>query len=620
MSEYKEVPGLSGIKLTYVDSVAEADALISWLGERRETDFIAMDTETTGLNEYAADAKVRLVQIGDMHTGWAFRWDRWAGLFFEVMDKWDKGLVLHNAQYDIRYMEANTEWKAPWERIHDTMIMSQVDKSDRRSHALKQLSNSMIDRRASMGQQMLEEEMKTNGWGWADVPFTSIPYTTYSAMDVVLTAQLAYSLDTPNRYAEAYDLEMATLRVCTQMSQAGSRVDLEYSHKKKAELEEYSDKIRKWGYKQYSTNLASNAQLVRLFESLGAEIVERTPKNAPSVNKTQLQIFMNDGRQPEVQQLANLVSNMKKAEKLATTYFENFINGSVDGFIHPQIKTLAARTSRMSVVNPAAQTLPSNDATVRRAIIPRTEDEKILTIDYDQIESRLMAHYSGDENLIKAFEYADATGDNFFVPFGQGVFKDTNFSKNDPRYKVLKSAWYGGLYGASPYKQALTAGVPLEDMEIIAAGINESYPNIKKFQNTVIAAGDKRQSQEGQGYVTLADGRKLRSDRDMSYTLCNYILQGSAAVCLKKALVNLDHAGFGKYMLMPVHDEVLFSVPENECAEALKEMTEIMTYRDGYRVPLTAGPEGPYDSWGSKYKETALDMSYVDVLDFKEDA
>jgi DNA polymerase-1 len=617
VSEYRKAPGLSGVKLTYVDSVEEANQLISWLGERRETDFLALDTETAGLDEYSDDSCIRLVQVGDMQHGWAFRWDRWQGLFFEIMEKWDKEWVLHNAPFDIRHLERHSEWRAPWSRVGCTMVMSQVDDPLRRSHQLKQLTTSLIDKRAQAGQNMLEEEMKTNNWTWGTIPFSSLAYTSYSSLDVVLTAQLAYALETPTRYAEAYDLEMSAQRVCTQMSQAGSRVDLIYSAQKKAELEEYAEKVKEWGKKTYNTVLTSNPQLVRLFETLGGEITERTPKGAPSVNKIQLEAFMTYGS-PEIKQIATLVTDLKKAVKISSTYFDNFLEQSVDGFIHPQIKTMAAKTSRMSITSPPCQTLPSNDATVRRAFLPRTDEERIVSVDYDQIESRLMAHYSGDENLIRAFEEADSTGSNFFIPFGRSVFNDPNFSKKDPRYKSLKSCWYGKCYGASPFKMSVTARVPVEEMEHISRGIDTSYPNIKKFQDSVVAIGDKREREEGRGYIVTADGRKLYSERAMSYTLFNYVLQGSAAILLKKAMVSLDNAGLGKYMLLPVHDEVLFSIPENECASAIPEITSIMSHIDGFRVPLTAGAEGPFDNWGQKHEGNESSYADIDILDFTE--
>ena len=78
-----------------------------------------------------------------------------------------------------------------------------------------------------------------------------------------------------------------------------------------------------------------------------------------------------------MQQLAEVVLKQRKADKLANTYFKNFLEGNINGIVHPSIRTLAARTGRMSITQPALQTLPSGDATVRRAFIPKDEDHQI---------------------------------------------------------------------------------------------------------------------------------------------------------------------------------------------------------------------------------------------------
>jgi DNA polymerase-1 len=84
------------------------------------------------------------------------------------------------------------------------------------------------------------------------------------------------------------------------------------------------------------------------------------------------------------------------------------------------------------------------------------------------------------------------------------------------------------------------------------------------------------------------------------YSLTNYLLQGHAAELLKDAIVRLDHAGFGDYMLLPVHDEIIFSVPKEDYKEAMETIGQVMTIR-GMAVDVPADPEGPMYRWGDKY-------------------
>jgi DNA polymerase-1 len=150
-------------------------------------------------------------------------------------------------------------------------------------------------------------------------------------------------------------------------------------------------------------------QLVRLFESLGAEITEYTPTGQKSATKDQLKLLAINGND-EVKNLAEIVLKQRKADKLANTYFSNFLSENVNGVVHPSVKTLGARTSRMSIQNPALQTLPKGDDTVRTAFIPKDENHVIITSDLDQVEFRMFASLSQDPNLISLFNRADATG------------------------------------------------------------------------------------------------------------------------------------------------------------------------------------------------------------------
>jgi len=113
----------------------------------------------------------------------------------------------------------------------------------------------------------------------------------------------------------------------------------------------------------------------------------------------------------------------------------------------------------------------------------------------------------------------------------------------------------------------------------------------------------RRERSEGQGYVITPIGRRLPCDEGRVYTLTNYTIQSSAADVLKRAIVDLDSAGYGPYMILPVHDEVVFDLPEEDVEQALKEIPEIMADREHFDIPLLADAEGGYDNWGEKYSK-----------------
>lgn len=605
--------GLDGVQVTLVDSVEKANQFINWLGQRRPHNAIAVDTETgekPGMHRSHAlspwHGDLRLVQVGDAMHGWSIPWDEWSGVFYEAMNKFDGPLVCHNIAFEARWFDVKSKFKIPWERAHDTMIMAHlIDPLG--PGALKALSRHLVDNFASILQDKLDQDLASNGWTWGTVPTNFEPYWSYGALDTVLTMRLwekFYEQCGPTGpYNKAYELEMATRKIVTRMEINGARVDLDYSQKKYDELLNYSQSVKDWAAGKYSgTSITSNIQLVRLFESLGAEIIETTPSGQKACTKDQLKMLVRDGNE-EVKYLADTVLKLRKADKLANTYFLNFIEKSVDGILHPSVKTLGARTSRMSITDPALQTLPKGDETVRRAFIPKDENHVIITSDLDQVEFRMFASLSGDENLITLFNRADQIGSDPFTEIGREVYQEPDMQRSDKRRSLIKGMVYGRLYGAGVAKQALTAGVSEAQMRSVSDAFDKRFPGMIRFQKKIENLGNTRETQEGQGYIKTWTGRKIPCDQGRVYTLINYLIQGGAAEIFKSNLVKLDQADLTEYLIVPVHDEIVLQAPRKDAEEIKKVVQECMTTKgESWSVPLTAGIDGPMETWGDKYE------------------
>lgn len=599
--EVVERPSLADVEVHLVDTVAEASEFMRWLGERRPV--LAVDTETSGLNPYAKDACGRLIQFGDVRSGWSIPWETWSGVALEAFGRYDGDLVFHNAAFDVRWMQMHLKpWMPQWHKIHDTMIMAQIV-NPLGSGALKQLGVQLVDRRANVGETLLKEAMAQQGWTWATVPADYGPFWAYGALDTVITAHLFEILRAHERYPETYQLEMSARRVISHMEENGSPIDLEYCYSMYSRLSEYVEQTKSWGKDTLGISLGSNMQLIKYFsEELGIEVTRTTKSGAPSVDKYQLKMWVNDPPSQKAGDLAKLILDMRKADKLASSYFKNFIEMNVDSVLHPTIKTLGARTGRMSMTNPALQTLPKGEATVRDAFVPH-EGNVLISSDYSQIEMRLMAHFSQDQKLIKTFLDADASGDDFFTTIGRDIYSAPEMNKEDPRRALVKGTMYGKAYGAGIPKMAETAGVPHAQMKSVVDAFDAQYPGVRDFQKAVENVGFRRERDEGQGYVMTPFGRRLPCDTGKVYTLVNYMLQGHAAEALKAAIVRLDSAGLGDYMLLPVHDEIIFSVPKEDYQEAMVLIRDVMSITDDYLVPVPADPEGPLDRWGTKYRK-----------------
>jgi len=612
---------LSGVRLERVDSVQKAGELMTWLSERHETNAIGFDIET---GEYLGNptddalspyhGHIRLAQIGDQNTGWAIPWDEWSGVFYEAMSRWEGHIITHNIAFEAKWMGVQSRFKMPWERSHDTMIQAHIV-DPLGPGALKVLTSRYVDRRAAAMQSMLDEAMAKNGWTWGTVPTTLQEYWAYGALDTVLTVRLWDKLNEDcgpgKRYAGVYDLEMAVRRVVTEMEMNGARVDVDYCERKYKELHDYSSAVKSWGDELYSEpkkkrSITSNQDLVKIFTEIGAEWLEeeRTPTGQRQMNKAVLKRFINDYDGTQAAYLATQVLSMRKASKLADTYFANFMHYNVDGVLHPNIRTLAARTSRMSITNPALQTLGKGERTVRDAFIARNEDEMLISSDLDQVEFRMFASLSEDPQLIALFNKADAdyaggdpNGDSFTYIM-RDLYNNPALDKKSPQRKLIKGYIYGRLYGAGVAKQALTAGVPEEQMRQVAEAFDRNYPGAKQFTQKVEDSGMRRFREEGQGYILTKTGRRLPCDEGKGYTLVNYMIQGGAAEVFKQNLLKLDAAGLTDYLVVPVHDEIVMSIPKAEAPEIMAQVKECMTTREGWAVPLTAGCDGPAERWG----------------------
>lgn len=604
------IPGLQSVQLKLVDSVDQASEFISWLGERRPLNAIAIDTETGELpGRPRKDAlspwhgQLRLVQVGDAETGWSIPWDNWKGVFYDAMNRFDGPIVCHNIAFEAKWFDIHSEWEVPWHRAHDTMLMAKlIDPLG--SGALKKLTEQYIDPRAAALQSILDYGLVDNGWTWGTVPINFEPYWSYGALDTVLTMKLFekfWEKCAPGKpYSLAYEIEMNTRRIATRMELNGARLDLDYSKKKYQELLDYTDQVAAWAKNSYGLSIGSNQQLVRQFESMGAVITELTDKGQKSASKDQLKLLVRDGS-PEVKQLAESTLGYRQSLKVANTYFANFINDNSNGFVHPSINTMGARTGRMSIQNPALQTLPKGDDTVRRAFLPKDDDHVIVTSDLDQVEFRMFATLSRDPGLIQLFLKADATGSDPFTEIGREIYQDPSMQKSDKRRALIKGVVYGRLYGAGVAKQAITAGVPEEQMRAVSNAFDERFPGMQTFQRDVEQKGMFRLETEGQGYVTTWTGRRLPCDEDRVYTLVNYLIQGGAAEIFKSNLIKLDQADLTDLLIVPVHDEIVLNAPREDAEEIKQLVRKCMTTTENWAVPLTADVDGPLENWGSKY-------------------
>jgi DNA polymerase I len=249
----------------------------------------------------------------------------------------------------------------------------------------------------------------------------------------------------------------------------------------------------------------------------------------------------------------------------------------------------------MSVESPPLQQLPNesdeHSDTARRAVIPREDDEVVLSSDFGQIELRLWAHIFKDAKMLARLHEVDATGEDFFVLVGRDIYNEPGFQKKDPRRTKIKSTIYAKMFAGGIETAAATAGVGVYDLVPTWKTLEAAYPSLKTVGMDDIHSAKTPLGLEHS--ITSPFGRVFRvMDLGERRKLPNYVTQGTAAIALKKALVGLDAAGFGPNMLLPVHDEVVFSCKKHEADEAMHEIAEVMDQvireEDGWGISVKA--------------------------------
>ena len=544
----------------------------TWLGERRP--ILGVDTETTGLQWWTPNF-LRTVQFGDGATGWTIPWTWWGKLVKDSLAAYEDPIVFHNAKFDLHALANAGVSLRPGTRIHDTKMMSWLLEPPTK-HGLKALAMKHVDKNAGIFESQMKAGFAANGWDWATVPLEWTPYWAYAATDPVFTCLLAekfWPQLNASGYKAAYDTEMQVQDIAFRMEERGMRLDVEYTARKLEmmldRLSVVGNTLHQYGVERPGSNLLIQAAL----QAEGWEAEEWTPTGNAKLTADILKGIDSD--------IAPAVLEYRKLKKLTGSYLSNFLDKRSGDLLHASINTLAARTGRMSVSDPALQTLPRGPE-IRRCFIPR-EGGKIISVDFDQIEARLFAAFAQEPAMLQAI--LDGVDLHSLVAEAVGI----------PR-QAAKAVNFGKLYGAGAAKIADTAGVTVEAAEEFLHMYEERFPGTVVFMDST---GHSRIFDRPG--VRLRDGRVLPGDDGKEYALTNYMIQGTAALVLKEKMIDLDNAGLADYMVMPVHDEFIFDCPAAEADELLAAVTEACV-DDSFGVHLTAGGD-VWSNWGAKYEK-----------------
>jgi len=338
-------------------------------------------------------------------------------------------------------------------------------------------------------------------------------------------------------------------------------------------------------------NLGSPKQIGEIFfTKLGLPIVKKTPSGAPSTDEEVLEKLAEDFPLP-----AKLLMH-RSLSKLKGTYTDKLgqLANPRSGRVHTHYAQAVAVTGRLSSNDPNLQNIPIRTAEGRRVreAFVAPPGHVIASADYSQIELRIMAHISGDESLLRAFtEGIDVHRATAAEVFGTPVDK---VSSEQRRYaKVIN---FGLIYGMSSFGLAKNLGIETKAAASYIDRYFARYPGVKRYMD------ETRASAKEQGYVETVFGRRLYLPEINSpngprrggaeRAAINAPMQGTAADLIKLSMVAvqdvLDTEGRATKMIMQVHDELVFEVPEAEVEWVRTAVPRIMAEVADLKVPLLA--------------------------------
>ena len=576
------------------------EAFEDFLAQLRQQRIFAIDTETTALNPVAANL-----------VGMSFAWEAGRAYYLPVRAPLgqrclDQRLALdalapiladpeiakvgQNIKYDLTVLRrAGVELAGVQ---FDTMVASYLANPERSRHnldslALDHLHHETIKISALLG--------KGKGALTFDQVDTGIA-ADYAAEDADITWRLYGLLVEPIEEEERlstlfHDVEMPLVEVLAQMEQHGVAVDVSALRKLESRLADRLEELTEEIYTEAGCtfNIDSPKQLSEvLFDRLELP-VQRKTKSGRSTDQAVLEALAWQHPVPR------LMLEYRQLSKLKSTYVSKLpgLIYPATGRIHASFNQTITATGRLSSSDPNLQNIPVRSELgqeIRRAFVPGEAGHCLLAADYSQIELRLMAQLSGDENLRNAF----AAGSDIHRYVAAQVFGVGLDEVDADQRRKAKAVNFGIIYGQTPFGLSRSIGVSVEEAAAFIKDYFGRYPDITRFIESTIESARKN------GYVETLLGRRRplpniasanRNVRELAQRMAvNTVVQGSAADVIKVAMVNLyrriQREGLGLRMILQVHDELVFELPTDQAQEMTQLVRHEMEHAIDLDVPL----------------------------------
>lgn len=549
---------------------------------------LCVDTETTGLNTMTAE----LVGIGlGAHQGVCYYIPLNGAIEKETVIEELKPLFNgqitffgHNIKYDMHIL------RRAGLKIHsidfDTLIASYILESHLTKHGLDTLTEKHFGKEKIAFKTLLP---KGKGITFSDVPLEQAK--DYCCEDVDYTIRLKNlfkkQIKQNGFHHLYYDIELPLLPILEKMEENGICVNTEklaeYSIELNKKIEVLSNKIYEEAGTEFNINSPKQLSTI-LFDDLGIRDVKKHSTAAEVLHALK-----------DDHPIIPLILNYRSLEKLRSTYVDALpkeVNPTTHR-IHCTFNQSGTVTGRLSSSSPNLQNIPirtEEGKRVREAFIPEKATWSFLSLDYSQIELRILAHMSGEKALIDAFNadkdiHTETAAGVYNVPIDQ-VTKDMRYN--------AKAVNFGILYGQSSFGLSKELGISKKEAQNIIDTYFEKYPKVKLFIDNMMEKAKKEKKT-----VTLLGRERLLPDIDSKNFILraanerfavNAPIQGSQSDIIKIAMINIDKAltkaNMKSFLVLQIHDELIFECPEEEINQCTKMVKEAMENAYSLLIPL----------------------------------
>ncbi|HDS05992.1 MAG TPA: DNA polymerase I [Bacteroides sp.] len=578
-----------------VDDLRGVRSLAEKLSEQESFCF---DTETTSLDFMDAEL-VGIAFSWEAHRAYYVAFGQndeeirsWLSILEAPLKDKQIGKIGQNLKYDLHILKNyNIEVQG---RLFDTMIAHFILQPEQK-HNLNILAEQYL------GYSMVKIEELIGEKGKGQVSFGSVSVEKakeYAGEDADITFQLAAILRKKLKeegFSRLSDqIEMPLVRVLMKMEHAGVRLDVGALKTFAEELENEIKATEKEIYNIAGTpfNIGSPKQLGEvLFEKLKIVSDPRKTKTKQYATGEEVLLQLTD-KHP----IVNKVLEYRSLKKLLSTYVDALpkLVNQVTGKIHTSFNQAQVTTGRLSSTNPNLQNIPVREERgreIRKAFLPSGEDHIFLSADYSQIELRLMAHLSGDRQMIEAF----VNNEDIHTATAAKIFKVRTGEVTREMRSKAKTANFGIIYGISAFGLAQRMHISRTEAKELIDGYFATYPGVRRYMDHCIKMAREK------GYVETMYGRRRHLPDILSKNsvvrgnaernAINTPIQGSAADVIKIAMVNiqetLDEEMLQSRMILQVHDELNFDVLPGELEQVMKIVKDRMENAMELKVPLT---------------------------------